>query len=208
MLIDLPPRALLNRLQRGVVYPPEKVARAMDSFFKEPTLAALRELALRQTAHEVDVRHAGGPDARDAAAAPGAPAEARERILIHVADSPATTALIRRGRRVADYLGGDCFAVNVVRSTAKTGSSGSLAAVARHLDFARRLHIETRTLEAEDAAEALVAFARENAVTQVFLPRPPHRLFSLLSRRHVTMRVVALAHDMQVTVVAERKKAG
>ena len=57
VLIDLPPRALLNRLRRGVVYPPEKVQRAMESFFKEPTLAALRELAMRQTAHEVDLRH-------------------------------------------------------------------------------------------------------------------------------------------------------
>ena len=212
VLIDLPPRALLNRLQRGVVYPPEKVARAMDSFFKEPTLAALRELALRQTAHEVDVRHAGGMASRGSAGEPGAdasagiPAETRERILIHVADSPGTAALIRRGRRVADYLGGDCFAVSVVRSSGEARTEGSRAAVARHLDFARRLHIETSTLEAEDAAEALVAFARANAVTQIFLPRPPHRLFSLLSRRHVTMRVVALAHDMQVTVVAERKK--
>jgi two-component system, OmpR family, sensor histidine kinase KdpD len=212
VLIDLPPRALLNRLQRGVVYPPEKVARAMDSFFKEPTLAALRELALRQTAHEVDVRHAGGLGASGSAAATGAgasagvPAEARERILIHVADSPGTAALIRRGRRVADYLGGDCFAVNVVRSAGETGTERNRAAVARHLDFARRLHIETRTLEAEDAAEALVAFARANAVTQIFVPRPPRRPLSLLSRRHTTMRVVALAHDMQVTVVAVREK--
>ena len=212
VLIDLPPRALLNRLQRGVVYPPEKVARAMDSFFKEPTLAALRELALRQTAHEVDVRHAGGMASSGPAGEPGAgtsaglPAETRERILIHVADSLGTAALIRRGRRVADYLGGDCFAVNVVRSAGEAGTENSRAAVARHLDFARRLHIETRTLEADDAAEALVAFARANAVTQIFVPRPPRRLFPLLSRRHTTMRVVALAHDMQVTVVAERKK--
>jgi two-component system sensor histidine kinase KdpD len=213
VLIDLPPRALLNRLQRGVVYPPEKVARALDSFFKEPTLAALRELALRQTAHEVDVRHAGGVASsasvdRGAGGGPGAPGEVPERILIHVADSPATTALIRRGWRVADYLKGDCFAVNVVRSTGGGETERNRAAVTRHLDFARRLHIETRTLEAEDAAEALVAFARANAVTQIFVPRPPRRLFPLLSRRHTTMRVVALAHDMQVTVVAERKKTG
>ena len=47
VLIDVPPRALLNRLRRGVVYSPEKAARAMESFFKEPTLAALRELVVR-----------------------------------------------------------------------------------------------------------------------------------------------------------------
>jgi len=208
LLIDLPPRALLNRLLRGVVYPPEKVARAMESFFKEPTLAALRELALRQTAHEVELRHpeAPGPSATFPGAAPAL--EPRERILIHVTDSPATAALIRRGRRVADYLRGDCFAVSVVRPTVRGDAAAGAAAMAPHLEFARRLHIETRTLDASDAAEALVAFARANAITQIFLPRPPRRALALLSKRHTTMRVVALAHDMQVTVVAERGRGG
>jgi two-component system sensor histidine kinase KdpD len=215
VLIDLPPRALLNRLQRGVVYPPDKVQRAMESFFKEPTLAALREMAMRQTAHEVDLRHgdAGVP----ASAAPGrhgsgspgggGAMEPRERILIHVTDRSTTSALIRRGRRVADYLRGDCYAVHVVRR-AEGAEKGVPAPIAEHLDFARRLHIETRTLTAADAARALVAFARAEGVTQIFLPRPPRRLLSFLSRRDTTMRVVALAHDMQVTVVAERRKAG
>jgi len=45
VLIDLPPRALLNRLQRGVIYGTEKAQRALDNFFKEPALAALREMA-------------------------------------------------------------------------------------------------------------------------------------------------------------------
>ena len=35
VLIDLPPRALLNRLQRGVIYGKEKAERALDNFFKE-----------------------------------------------------------------------------------------------------------------------------------------------------------------------------
>ena len=215
VLIDLPPRALLNRLQRGVVYPPEKVQRAMDSFFKEPTLAALRELAMRQTAHEVDLRHRQGAGASVVAGqvpagsepAPG-PSEPRERILIHVTDAPATTALIRRGRRVADYLRGDCFAVHVAAPPA-VGAQPEAAlpvGIAEHLDFARRLHIETRILTADDPARALVAFAREAAITQVFLPRPARRLLPFFSRRDTTLRVVALAHDMQVTVVAERKK--
>ena len=215
VLIDLPPRALLNRLQRGVVYPPEKVQRAMESFFKEPTLAALREMAMRQTAHEVEQRHADGGGASLAASGSNpagtrrgaGPTEARERILIHVTDRPTTTGLIRRGRRVADYLRGDCFAVHVVPDAG--GKPRDVPArIAEHLDFARRLHIETRTLVAADAALALVEFARAEDVTQIFLPRPARRLLPLLSRRDTTMRVVALAHDIQVTVVADRGKAG
>ena len=53
-MVDLTPRALLNRLERGVVYPPERAQKALQNFFKEPTLVALRELAMRQTAQAVE----------------------------------------------------------------------------------------------------------------------------------------------------------
>jgi two-component system, OmpR family, sensor histidine kinase KdpD len=210
VLVDIPPRALLNRLLRGVVYPPEKVQRALEGFFKEPTLAALRELALRQTAHEVDLRHAddaaASPEARIGRAPGAVPAGPPERILIHVTESPASTALIRRGRRVADYLRGDCFAVAIVPRPGTAAATRAPEAIEQHLEFARRLHIETRTLRASDAAPALVEFARANAVTQIFLPKPPRHRLGVLSKRDVTMRVVALAHDMQVTIVADRRK--
>src|ERR1700674_561153 len=56
VMVDLAPRALLNRLQRGVVYERQKAERALQNFFREQTLVALRELALRQAAHEVEHR--------------------------------------------------------------------------------------------------------------------------------------------------------
>ena len=54
VLVDLTPRALRNRLERGVVYPQEKAQRALDNFFTEGNLTALREMAMRHTAHEVE----------------------------------------------------------------------------------------------------------------------------------------------------------
>src|SRR5579863_9360567 len=57
VMVDLTPRALLNRLERGVVYKADKARQAKENFFKESTLVALRELALRQTAYEVEQRH-------------------------------------------------------------------------------------------------------------------------------------------------------
>ena len=90
ILVDLTPGALLNRLQRGVIYGTDKAERALANFFKEPTLAALREMALRQTAHEIDIRH----EEQEINPSP-------ERILIHITESPATAAVIRRGKRVA-----------------------------------------------------------------------------------------------------------
>lgn len=213
VLVDLTPGALLNRLQRGSVYGAEKAQKAMENFFKEPTLAALRELALRQTAHEVDVRHPEAPRAVMAAgedAAPVSPFQAvaavQERILIHVTESPTTAALIRRGRRVADYLKADCFAVCVLPcATLAELPRATREAVESHLDFARRLHIETHVLQGEDDAATLVDFARRNGVTQIFLAKPRKRLLPLLQKRQTAMRTVALAQDMQVIIVAERR---
>ena len=56
VMVDLTPGALLNRLERGVVYPPERADAALQNFFKESTLVALRELAMRQAAHAVESR--------------------------------------------------------------------------------------------------------------------------------------------------------
>jgi two-component system sensor histidine kinase KdpD len=196
VLVDVPPQALLNRLQRGVIYGTDKAQQALNNFFKESTLGALREMALRQTAHEVDVRQVDDAD------------EATDRILIHITESPATAALIRRGRRVADYLKADCFAVCVLPPAAMAAlPKESREAIERHLEFARRLHIETRILEGDNAAETLVDFTRRNGVTQIFLAKPARPAIPILGKRNFVMDVVRLAKDRQVTVVAERRVA-
>ena len=56
VMVDVTPRALLHRLERGVVYSPEKAQQALENFFTESNLTALRELAMRQTAHQLEER--------------------------------------------------------------------------------------------------------------------------------------------------------
>lgn len=216
VLVDLTPGALLNRLDRGVVYAPDKAQRAKENFFKEPALAALREMALRQAAHEVEVRQGDvltGVEGSTAETASGGGVDLgdqRERILIHVTDSPAAVALIRRGKRVADYLRAECFAVAVTPGQGlESLPAKNRETIERHLDFARKLHVETRVLSGggqEDEAEALVGFAHRNAITQIFLEKPTRSRFQLvMPKRQLAMKVIQLARDIQVTVVADRQ---
>jgi two-component system, OmpR family, sensor histidine kinase KdpD len=204
VMVDLPPEALLNRLLRGVVYAPDKAKRAMENFFQESTLVALRELALRQAAHEVEARHDNLP--AHSGANPSSPARV-ERILIHVTPQPSSAMVIRRGKRVADYLHADCFAVAVhEQANLESVPAAEREALERHLNFARNLHIEARLLQGDDLAETLLEFARLNGVTQLFLARPAARHFATFLRPNLVHEVVALARDMQVTIVAERKR--
>src|SRR5215467_127289 len=122
--VDVTPDALLNRLKRGAIYKPEVVQKALTGFFKGSNLGALRELALRQAAHEVDLRQSAYdessafqlPRISEPRAGEAAETNSKEHILIHITADPSTAMLIRRGRRVADYLQGTCTALFVHRT--------------------------------------------------------------------------------------------
>ncbi len=210
VMVDLTPRALLNRLARGVVYSQERAQKALENFFQESTLVVLREMALRQTAHEVEIRQVDY-DAPGFQPQPGFDVEAEQsrgpsdRILILVTPEPSSAMLIRRGKRVADYLQADCFAVAVSReSDLHDLAVRDREAVERHLNFARNLHIETRVLQGQDVAKTLVEFAHLNGVTHLFLARPRPSQWPALSGRSLVQQVVHSARDMQVTIVADR----
>lgn len=196
VFVDLTPRALRNRLERGVVYGEEKARLAMERFFTEANLTALREMAIRHAAHEVEEKLTAAPDF---ATLPGT---RHERVLICLTGRPASAMLIRRGKRVADYLQADCLAIHVARDPAGRGQD----AIGRHLSFARNLRIETHVVQAADVPAAIASFAREKNVTQIFMgrshPQPWWRFYS----ETIVQRVVRESRDIQVTIIAERRR--
>jgi two-component system, OmpR family, sensor histidine kinase KdpD len=213
--VDVTPEALLNRLKRGAVYDRQLVEKALGGFFIESNLGALRELTLREAAHEVELRQSvydetsGLQDARVPESRPSEAAgtQPRERILIHITRDPSTAMLIRRGRRVADYLQGDCLALFVHQTPQFSDLPGAeREAVEKHLHFARNLQIETRLLKGHDIAETVVEFAHRNQVTQIFVARSQARLWERLLRGNFVEDIVRMARDLQITVVADRSR--
>jgi two-component system, OmpR family, sensor histidine kinase KdpD len=206
-MVDATTEALLNRLKRGDIYALEKAQKAMENFFKESNLTALRELAMRQTAHELESREfAENPEREKGvpASSSSSQKQVRDRILIYLTPDSSTSMLIRRGRRRADYLGADCFAVSVSRP-GESRDAGCAETIEKHLNFARNLHVETRTLEGNDPAEAIVDFARRNQITQILLGRPKHRSWSRLLGNDLILQIVRKAKDIRVIIIAERQ---
>jgi two-component system, OmpR family, sensor histidine kinase KdpD len=211
VMIDLTPRALLNRLERGVVYPPEKAQIAMRNFFKESSLVALREMALRQTAHEVEDRIGQTADEEEAVASrtsgvTATPRKSHDAIVIYISDDPSTAMLVRRGKRMADYQHTNCFAIFVAEhADLSTLPPEKREAVERHLNFARNLHVETRVLMGSNHATAVVDFARLHNARQIFLPRIIGHGLDRLRGSSLVNQIVRLADDMEITIVADRK---
>jgi two-component system sensor histidine kinase KdpD len=183
VMVDVTPRALLHRLERGVVYAPDKAQKAIENFFTESNLTALRELAMRQTAHQLEERR---EELRlPQAVIPGIDSPRQERILLWLTPHPATAMLIRRGRRVADYLGAPCTAVYADKEA---------TALEPYLNFCRNLRIDARAIDCAEPPKAVAEYAREHSFTQVYVTRNAPDVGKLVN----------LARDMQITVVAER----
>jgi two-component system sensor histidine kinase KdpD len=206
LMVDLTPRALLHRLQRGVVYESGKAEQALQKFFRESTLVALRELALRQAAHEVGHRILNGQTFGDSDADVTVRTRKHHRILVLVTANPKTAMAIRRAKRVGDFLGAECFAVTVQPSGDLSGlPEADREAVEQHLNFARNLHIETRILEGDDVASAVVDFGRRNQVTQIFVTRPGRWSSLPAFSQDPIQKIIGLAKDMQIVIVSDRE---
>jgi two-component system sensor histidine kinase KdpD len=209
VMVDATTGALLNRLKRGDIYAAEKTQKAMENFFKVSTLSALRELALRQAAHEIELREIASesenrPPGRSSASP--SPKVNVDRILIYVTADASTVMLLRRGRRMADYLGADCFAVSAIPRRSRL-TRVEHDAVKRHLNFATNLHIDTRTLEGDDPAQMVVDFANRNKITQILLGRRKQSSWSRLFGTDLILQIVGKAKDIRVIIVAERRRS-
>jgi two-component system, OmpR family, sensor histidine kinase KdpD len=110
VLIDLTPGALIARLRAGKVYPGQNVQAALDNFFTVENLLALREVALRQVAQEVEAKRLTVEEAlgtREERVAAEAPRAVGERLLALVRPQPSSQRLVRRAWRSAQRLGTD-----------------------------------------------------------------------------------------------------
>jgi two-component system sensor histidine kinase KdpD len=107
VLIDLSPETLLARLRAGKIYKPERVDAALNGFFRIENLSALREVALRQVAEEVEAKRlvTETVGTRDDTVAADLPQAIGERLLALVEPYPASQRLVRRAWRSAQRLG-------------------------------------------------------------------------------------------------------
>lgn len=172
-LIDISAEELLERLREGKVYLGAAADRALENFFREGNLIALRELALRKTAERVDAdmqawRRAHGIEKTWAAS---------ERVLVCISPSPYSAALLRVGRRMASSLHAHWYAANVETSSTLRLPPGDRARISQHLRLAEQLGAEVVTLTGEPPAQELLKFARDRNVTKIVVGKQRVRRF-------------------------------
>ncbi|MBP2648508.1 MAG: kdpD, partial [Gemmatimonadetes bacterium] len=148
------------------VYVPEQASRALERFFREGNLIALRELALRQTAHRVDAQMRGymrSQGIRDTWAA-------TDRLAVCIGPDPTAPRLIRAARRMAERLQAQWTAV-FVEVPGQVGEDAR-EAIVRAFRLAEELGGETITLSGASVAGEIMAWAQERNVTRLIVGKP------------------------------------
>jgi len=171
VMVDLTPEALYARMKRGDVYSTEKVERSLKNFFRRGNLIALRELALRQVAEQVDRSLESYMEAQDIRKNWGV----RERMAVCISANPAGQYLIARGARMARRMDAELYVVHVDREFGPIHREDNPTALAANLRFAESLGAEVVRLKGKSVADAVADFVRSKHITQVIFGRAPVR---------------------------------
>jgi two-component system sensor histidine kinase KdpD len=202
-LTDLPPDELLQRLKEGKVYVPEQTARAIEKFFRMGNLTALRELVMRRAADRVDEQMRAYMQTR---AIPG-PWPAKERLLVCVGPSPFSERLVRAGRRLADELNAEWFAVYVETPDHYRLAQDQKDRISRLLQLAEELGGKAVTLPGHSVAEAVLDYARKQNVTKIVAGKPIQPRWRELLRGSVVDQIIRQSGPIDVHVVSGTPEA-
>ena len=169
VMVDLTPEALQNRMKRGDVYSTEKVERSLNNFFRRGNLIALRELALRQVAEQVDRSLESYMEAQEIRKNWGV----RERMAVCISANPAGQYLVARSARMARRMDAELYVVHVDREFGP--KEPNTAALSANLKFAESLGAKVVRLKGRSVADSVAEFVRSKHITQVIFGRAPVR---------------------------------
>ncbi|WP_223519140.1 sensor histidine kinase [Pseudomonas sp. GL-B-19] len=194
LLIDLPPRELLERLRDGKVYVPEQARAAIDAFFTQTNLTALREMAMQTAAAQVDNDLAQGYRQLGQAA----PA-VRGRLLVGVDGDAHAERLVRHASRVAQRRHLPWSLVHVDNGSVRDEQSRLRLQSAQQL--AERLGGEVVLLRAGEVAKTLIQHAAERRASLVLVGQSRQRLRRRLFGGGLASRLLRDARGLEINVL-------
>jgi two-component system, OmpR family, sensor histidine kinase KdpD len=208
VLIDITPQSLIERLVAGKVYAAERVPAALNNFFRVENLAALREVALRQVAEEVESKRipvdGGGRPGDDRLVDTAAPGAVGERLLALVKPHPRSQRVVRRAWRSAQRLGAELDVLWVSDHDPNADEQEQLDAL-RQLASVLGAHLLIE--HGDDVATVAQRVAQDRGTTYVLIGTPePRGALRRLTKPALPDRLLAMLPGVDLRIVADRTK--
>jgi two-component system sensor histidine kinase KdpD len=208
VLLDITPQSLIERLIAGKIYPQERVQAAISNFFKIENLSALREVALRQVAEEVEAKRipadASTRSREERLIDNAAPQAIGERLLALVTPRPESQRVVRRAWRSAQRLGAELDLLWVTDHDPSTAEQEQIEAL-RKLASVLGAHLLIE--RGEDIALVTQQIAQDRGTTYVLMGTPkPRSALRRLTQPALPFRLLGLLPGVDVRIVADRSQ--
>lgn len=173
--IDLTADELLNRLKEGKIYKANKIEQALNHFFKPEKILQLRELALKEVAHQVE--------RKINIEVPKQVKLRQERFLACISSNQETAkVVIRKTARLASYYHSP-WLVLYVQSSSETADKINLAKqrhLLNNLKMATELGAEVIKIKSNEITKTIINLAIEKEITTICIGKPHFNLFQLI----------------------------
>jgi two-component system sensor histidine kinase KdpD len=206
-LVDISPEALRARMRHGNIYPEERARLALERYFTQSNLAALRELALRRTAEKTETQLEALMEHREVAGEGVWGVRATERVMVAFDLRSHAGQLLRDGWRLARGLKAPLLAVTVMPPGWKTSASPKeKQMLEEHVRLAEDLGAEVLKVEGSDIAATLARIAREEHVTQIVIGQPTSSPWFARLRGSIVNRLLRYPTGADIHVVPRKTK--
>jgi two-component system sensor histidine kinase KdpD len=197
VVVDVTPETLQERLLEGKIYAPAKIQQALDHFFQRRNLIALRELALREVADNIEEEAiANTPN--------GQFCNIQERVLVCVSTYPNSVQLLRRGARLAGYMNAPFYVVFVSNPDNFLTKEESL-----HIDTCENLCQEFGgtfiRINSNNIAKAIAEVAAQNRITQIVIGESQRSRWQILLKGSLTQKLMQLLKNIDLHIIGSEK---
>ena len=195
-LVDIAPADLEKRLEEGKIYRQRQAKQALENFFTAENLTALREIAMRRTADQLNrtaVQEKKGKAAR-----------AGDHILICLSSAPSNAKVIRTAARMAEAFHSGFTALFVQTPETKELSGENIKRLRSNLRLAEQLGAQIATVYGADPAEQIAEYARVSGITNIVMGRVNHRQHPWIGQKSLADRLIERT-DLDVYIIPDRQ---
>ncbi|WP_078411262.1 KdpD-like non-kinase potassium sensor [Priestia abyssalis] len=202
-LIDVSPETLRKRMKDGKIYATEKIEQSLNNFFTISNLSALRELALREVANDVDEKLE-----QSVGSSLEGPYGIHEKILVCVQYGPTAEKLIRRGWRMANRLKAELYILNVTNEGPEAFSQEKQQKIEQWMLLAEQFEA-TFLLERQynrKPAKVIIDIAKKYYITQILLGQSARTRWEEIRRGSIVNAIMRDTSNIDIHIVADNRK--
>ena len=218
-LIDIAPSALRQRMKHGNIYPADRIEPALNNFFREGNLTALREIALRRTAEKTESqlhKYMNDHEINDQWST-------TEHVLVGFDARPQSLSIIRDAWRLAHGLHAELIAIYIelegypafIRKITQFFKHGknvgrrreeALRRLEEHALFAEDLGAEVIRRKSRSIPHTLAEVAQQRHVTEIVVGQPAHSRLEEILYGSVINQLLRLKSDVDIHLVPLNRK--